>query len=232
MDSLAVLREKILRITSTLPHLKQACDRCLRTERWGGSVVLMVVDAALTSSGLSYLDIVVPRVRLFGERFVENGSIARLRDLSRLDIRRVYDVWRNTRSWRVAKNIAAVLTKYGTDDREALRNWASRSSLHDWRLDPIGSVKGVGLVTYQYLKMMGGVDTLMPDRVVKRVVNRLLVDSGLRPFENDIEFIEGVTEICEKIGIRPIELCWMTWLVEGEEDKIRTLRDPELLLKI
>jgi|GEM_PF-5448235 len=28
--------------------LKEHCDRCLRTERWGGSVVLMVVDAAFT----------------------------------------------------------------------------------------------------------------------------------------------------------------------------------------
>ena len=73
---------------------------------------------------------------------------------------------------------------------------------------------------------------MMPDRVVKRVVNRLLVGAGLKPFENDMEFIEGVTEICEKIGVRPTELCWMTWLIEGEEDKVRSLKDPELLLKI
>jgi hypothetical protein len=29
------------------------CSRCLRTERWGGCVVLMVVDAAFTSIGLN-----------------------------------------------------------------------------------------------------------------------------------------------------------------------------------
>ncbi|MEM0482646.1 MAG: hypothetical protein QXM16_07175 [Nitrososphaerota archaeon] len=232
MGDLELLRKRISRIISTLPYLKLACGRCLRTERWGGSVVLMVVDCALTASGLSYFDVVVPRVKLFAERFVENGQIVHLRELSRLDIRRVQNIWRNTSSWRVAKNIASVLNRYGADDREALRNWASQSSLQDWRRDPIGSIKGVGLVTYQYLRMMGGVDTLMPDRVVKRVVNRLLSDSGLKPFEKDMEFIKGVTEICEKIGVRPTELCWMTWLIEGEEDKIRTLKDPELLLKI
>jgi hypothetical protein len=232
LGSLDLLRERILRIMSSLPYLKLACDRCLRTERWGGSVVLMVVDAALTSSGLSYFDVVVPRVKLFADRFVENGHVVGLRQLSRLDIRRVKNIWRNTRLWRVAKNIAANLTYYGDDDREALRNWASRSSLHNWRRDPIGSIKGVGLVTYQYLRMMGGVDTIMPDRVVKKVVNRLLADSGFKPFEKDMDFIENVTEICEKIGVRPTELCWMTWLIEGEEEKMRTLKDPELLLKI
>ncbi len=232
MGSLDLLREKILRITSSLPNLKQVCDRCLRTERWGGSVVLMVVDAALTSSGLSYFDVVVPRVKFFSKRFVEKGEVKHLRDLARLDIRRVRYLWRNTRSWQAAKDIAAALTRYGRGDREALRIWASQSSLHNWRRDPIGSINGVGLVTYQYLRMMGGVDTLMPDRVVKRVVNRLLAGSGLKPFEKDMEFIKGVTEICEKIGFRPTELCWMSWLIEGEEDKIKTLKDPELLLEI
>jgi hypothetical protein len=32
-----------------------------------------------------------------------------------------------------------------------------------WWEDPVGSIKGVGLVTFQYLRMMGGVDTVMPD---------------------------------------------------------------------
>ena len=31
--------------------LKEHYDRCLKTERWGGSVVLMVVDVAFTSIG-------------------------------------------------------------------------------------------------------------------------------------------------------------------------------------
>ncbi|MEM2913647.1 MAG: hypothetical protein QXR06_04825 [Candidatus Bathyarchaeia archaeon] len=30
--------------------LEERCERYLRTERWGGSVVLMVVDAAFASS--------------------------------------------------------------------------------------------------------------------------------------------------------------------------------------
>ncbi|MEM0381645.1 MAG: hypothetical protein QW059_03615 [Nitrososphaerota archaeon] len=232
MGDINALSQRVLEIISSLPNLKIACDRCLRTERWGGSVALMVVDASLTSSGLSYFDLVVPRVRLFSERFVERGLVANLRDLSNLDLSSVMEIFRNERCWRVAREIASVLTCYGQEDREALRSWASQSTLRDWRSDPVGSIKGVGLVTYQYLRMMGGVDTVMPDRVVKRVINRLLAEAGFKPIEKDLEFIQVVSEIGERIGVRPIELCWMTWLVEGEELKIRYIKDPELLLKI
>jgi hypothetical protein len=47
--------------------LKEHCDRCLKTERWGGSVVLMVVDAAFTSIGLNYFTAVVPKVEEFNK---------------------------------------------------------------------------------------------------------------------------------------------------------------------
>jgi hypothetical protein len=42
-------------------------------------------------------------------------------------------------------------------------------------------------VIFQYLRMMGGVDTVMPDKIVKRVVNGILVKAGLEPVEDDIE---------------------------------------------
>ena len=41
------------------------CSRCLRGERWGGCVVLIVVDAAYTSIGLNYFTAVVPKVEGF-----------------------------------------------------------------------------------------------------------------------------------------------------------------------
>jgi hypothetical protein len=65
------------------------------------------------------------------------------------------------------------------DDKLALRTWASNARLEGWREDPVGRIKGVGLVTFQYLRMMGGVDTVMPDKIVKRVVNGILVKAGL-----------------------------------------------------
>ncbi|MEO0285148.1 MAG: hypothetical protein ABIN17_08790, partial [candidate division WOR-3 bacterium] len=47
---------------SKIDGLKYYCDRCLKTERWGGSVPLMIIDAAFTSIGLNYFTAVVPKV--------------------------------------------------------------------------------------------------------------------------------------------------------------------------
>jgi len=73
---------------------KEHCERCLRTERWSGSVVLMVVDAAFTSIGLNYFTAVVPKVDEFSKKFVENGRIKNLKDLAKADIGELRKVWR------------------------------------------------------------------------------------------------------------------------------------------
>jgi hypothetical protein len=69
--------------------------------------------------------------------------------------------------------------------------------------------------------MTGGVDTVMPDKIVKRVVNDILVKAGLEPVEDDIEFVKRAEQIALACGYRPIELCWMTWLIQPEGRKIR-----------
>ncbi|MEM2109441.1 MAG: hypothetical protein QW327_03030 [Candidatus Odinarchaeota archaeon] len=212
--------------------LKEHCERCLRTERWSGSVVLMVVDAAFTSIGLNYFTSVVPKVELFSKRFVETGLIDCLRKLPSADTEVLRSVWRNKRSWSIAKNIAAYLSSLSYNDREALRCWAGNTRLEDWRKDPIGGIKGVGLVTYQYLRMMGGVDTIMPDKIVKRVINSILEEAGLNPVENDLEFIKQTETIALQTGYKPVELCWMTWLIQPEGRIMRMEKYCKLLSKI
>ena len=212
--------------------LKEHCERCLRTERWGGSVVLMVVDAAFTSIGLNYFTAVVPKVEEFNRRFVESGRIKNLRDLAGADVEKLRVVWRNLRSWLAAKGVAAYLSTQSGDDRAALRGWAQKAKVDEWRADPIGGVKGVGLVTFQYLRMMGGVDTVMPDKIVKRVINEILVKAGLQPVYDDLEFIKRAEEVALACGYRPIELCWMTWLIQPEGQRMRMEKYSHMLSKI
>ncbi|MFH0748529.1 MAG: hypothetical protein V1915_01200 [Candidatus Bathyarchaeota archaeon] len=210
------------------------CKRCLRTERWGGSVVLMVVDAAFTSIGLNYFTAVVPKVDDFDEQFVESGKIRNLKDLAGADMAELRRLWRNERSWIIAKNIAAYLSSLRArcDDRAALRNWAEKASLEGWKEDPLGRIKGVGIVTFQYLRMMGGIDTTMPDKIVKRVINEIFVQAGLEPVEEDIEFVKKVEEVALTCGYRPVELCWMTWLVQPEGKRMRMQKYSNILSKI
>lgn len=226
------LKEIVDSYMKKVPGLREHCERCLRTERWGGSVVLMVVDAAFTSIGLNYFTAVVPKVEEFRRRFVETGRIRRLRDLAKADMNELREVWKNERSWRIAKEIASYLSGLSEDDREALRMWARNAKLERWREDPIGRIKGVGLVTFQYLRMMGGVDTVMPDKIVKRVINGILVKAGMEPVEDDLEFVERAEEVARSCGHRPIELCWMTWLVQREGKVMRMEKYAGVLPKI
>jgi hypothetical protein len=212
--------------------LEEHCLRCLRTERWRGSVVLMVVDAAFTSIGLNYFTAVVPKVEEFSKKFVENGKIKNLKDLSKADINELRGVWKNKRSWIIAKEIASYLSTLSDNDKLALRIWARNSKLENWKEDPIGKIKGVGLITFQYLRMMGGIDTVMPDKIVKRVINEILVKAGLEPVNNDIEFIKRVEEIALNCGYRPIELCWMTWLIQPEGKIMRMEKYSKILHRI
>ncbi len=89
--------------------LKEHCERCLRTERWGGSVVLMVVDTAFTSIGLNYFTAIIPKVEQFNKKFVESGRIRSLKELAKADIGELREVWKNRRSWIIAKEIASYL---------------------------------------------------------------------------------------------------------------------------
>ena len=209
------------------------CTRCLKTERWSGKVVLMVVDAAFTSIGLNYFTAVVPKVEEFSEMLVESGTIRNLKELAGADINELRRLWKNERSWTIAKNISSYLSSLSTiSDRVALRSWAKNANLKEWRADPIGGIKGVGIVTFQYLRMMGGVDTVMPDKIVKKVLNEILKKAGLEPIEDNMDFVKKVEEIALTCGYRPIEVCWMTWLVQPEGKKMRMEKYSNILSKI
>jgi len=229
---MSLLKEVVDGYMQKVSGLKEHCERCLKTERWQGSVVLMVVDAAFTSIGLNYFTAVVPKVEEFGKKFVENGRIRNLKDLATADINELRKVWKNKRSWIIAKEIAFYLSTLSEDDRLALRAWAKNAKLENWKEDPIGRIKGVGLITFQYLRMMGGIDTVMPDKIVKRVINEILVKAGFKPVNDDIEFIKKAEEVALACEYRPIELCWMTWLIQPEGKMIRMEKYSGILSKI
>ena len=214
--------------------LKEHCDRCLNTERWNGSVVLMVLDAAFTSIGLNYFTCVVPKVMEFKDKLVSSGSPQSLGDLSILSQEEVQDIWRNKRSWQVARSIASYLNdlagRMNIDDKEALRLWSASSCFKEWRKDPVGSITGVGVVTFQYLRMMGGIDTAMPDKIVRKVVKQMLEEAGSKmPVEDDMELIATIGRMSQIADYRPIEICWMTWLIQSEGSLTRDIKNRDLL---
>jgi len=197
----------------------------------------MVVDAAFTSIGLNYFTAVVPSVVRFEKELIVNGTIRTLRDLSILQPDEVESIWRNLRSWQVAKGAASYLHSLAVaeklDDRGTLRCWAANSRLESWKEDPIGRINGVGITTFQYLRMMGGMDTAMPDKIVRRVVRQILEEAQLdMPVQKDMELINTIERMAKLSGYRSIEICWMTWMIQSEGNMIRMEKYRELLDKI
>lgn len=217
MDKNQKLREILESSISKIPKLKEIVNRCLNSERWNGSVKLMILDAAITSTGVNYFQVVVPKLRLFEREFIESGQLKTLSDLSNFNYERAYHIWKNRRSWNMALEVARYLSILSNDSRTALREWAKKATLEGWSDNPIGKIKGVGLVTYQYLRMMGGVDTIMPDKIVKRVINSIFSQARIEQVWSDMEFIRKVEKLSNELGFRATELCFMTWFVGKEE---------------
>jgi hypothetical protein len=197
----------------------------------------MIVDAAFTSIGLNYFTAVVPKVMKFKEGLVDCGKVRGLESLSNLPEEKAKNIWRNRRSWQVAKSIASYLYELGKaeglDERRAFRFWAANSQLEKWREDPIGKIGGVGITTFQYLRMMGGIDTAMPDKIVRRVVKQILDEAASNmPTEGDIELVRTIERMSQLSGYRPIEICWMTWLIQPEGKMVRMDKYRNLLDKI
>jgi hypothetical protein len=234
--NLPTLKQVVDSYMARAPMVREHCDRCLAGARWHSNTVLMVVDAAFDSLGLNYFQSVVPKVELFRHDLMETGLILTLSDLVSADDNRLKEIWKNARSWKVAKEIAAFLVSLKDDkridDRDALIHWAKNAPLMGWQNGHIGKINGVGLNTYQYLRMMGGVDTVMPDKIVKKVIYAILDKAHIKHPENDIDFVLLVENLAPQTGYRAIELCWMTWLIQSEAGLSRTEKYAALLPNI
>lgn len=195
--------------------------RCFEGKRWGGHALLIIVDAALDSIGLKYFQIVVPRVKQFYENYVKTGQIASLQDFARLSPQdaRLTKIMNNERCWRAAIDVCKELDRIRKEkglkgNFEALRFWAERANYENWKEDPVGKISGIGLITFQYLRMQAGVDTTMPDKIVKRAA---LKNFGIKA-KNDVDFIKKMEVFSKETGYSQVLLCWAIWLKESDAE--------------
>lgn len=73
----------------------------------------------------------------------------------------------------------------------------------------------------------------MPDKIVRRVIKKILNKAEVdMPVENGIALVETIEKIARKTGYKSIEICWMTWLIQSEGDKIRMEKYGDVLERI
>lgn len=203
----------------------ELADEFLEYRRWtGDDPLLLVAEAAASSTGQGFVDGIKPTVERFRDAFVATDRTASFSALAAVD-RDDDDLVAALGAQRkraVLIEIARVLAaRPESDDLAALEEWAATADHYRYDEDPIGSVSGVGPATFQYLRQLAGVDTPQPDPTVERLL--AAVDDGLASSPIDTSTARRTIASCEWLafvsGYRPLEIDRLAWWIGTDADE-------------
>lgn len=110
-----------------------------------------------------------------------------------------YHHWRRAQELR---GLVAYFRERNVTDLAALKAWAVVSTSDDF----VGHIKGLGTAVYHGLVMRLGVETVKPDVHILRFVS----DAIGRPV-NELEAVESLEEVAERLDLSPRVLDWSIW---------------------
>lgn len=194
---------------------EKTASTLLDGDRWSGNPVVLLADAAASSTGQDYFAGVRPTVERFRETFVDGGRVESFTDLAALSAEDedLVDVFGAERKRRVLLDGARVFADRPESGLEAVEAWAAEAILYRYQTDPIGEISGVGPSTFQYLRQLAGVDVAKPDRELDELIETVAseVDS---PYLDASESLRAVAS-CEWMAIvssyRAIEIDQIAW---------------------
>lgn len=196
-----------------LQEAKAFAQLCYEGKRWLGIPLLMIIDACFDSIGLNYFTVVFRKTKLFYDNYVKTGIITNCKDyLAKKGDQQVRQLINNDRVINCISEICKIVAR-SEDEFSWLKRWAENANPYRLKEDIIGKIKGIGISTFQYLRMQVGVDTIMPDKVIIKWLNE---KAGLN-IKSPEEAIEKGHKFAQKIGIRDTELCWAIWIAESHE---------------
>jgi hypothetical protein len=176
------------------------------------NAVLVCIDAVL-SINRKYYKFVVPRITCFQNNY---SNITTLKDLLNLieekGIEGFSECWNYKHDARVEvlysliNRLIEISEKYrSSSEIESLRLWAKETSPKDYKNF---NVKGIGLATYQYIRMMFGASTVKPDVHIKRTISNILNRNV-----SDIESIDLFEQSCKDLGVNTATIDHNLWLL-------------------
>ena len=194
-------------------------DDFLEYRRWtGADPLLLVAEAAASSTGQGFVEGIKPTVDRFRDAFLATDRVTSLSDLAAVDRddEALVAALGAQRKRTVLIEIAAALAaRPESDDFAALEGWAATADHYRYDEDPIGSISGVGLGTFQYLRQLAGVDTPRPDPPAERLLEAVADDLNSSPI--DTSTARRTIASCEWLafvsGYRPLELDRIAWWI-------------------
>lgn len=179
--------------------------------------VLILVDAVL-SMNRKYDSFVVPRIELIRKSGIKTFKET-LETIENLGIEGFCKIWNYNHPERV-EILKRLVNKFQQVQKElkvssdliVLKEWAKQSTATDY--SKFG-VKGIGFVTYQYLRLMCGADTTKPDVHLKRAVKE-----GTNKKLSETEVVQVVEETAKKMNIKARQLDYALWRYYSKFKKI------------
>lgn len=202
------------------------------------NAVLIILDAVLTINR-NYLIFVKPRVLRFRNEFSNiktldqmielidkigdekfGSDILRYKDLERVHLLKT--VLNEFKQYLQEINSSNNLDGLDSiDNLEGLRIWAKSLNLQNLKKDRIFSIKGIGLSTIQYLRMLLGINTMMPDRHIESWIKEVLNLNKI----NVKDYINLLEQASLQMNISCIKIAEYIWALKNP--KIPELEKPK-----
>ncbi|MGQ3411771.1 hypothetical protein ACT4ML_05860 [Natrinema sp. LN54] len=207
-----------------VPAGELAAD-CREYRRWtGDDPVLLLAEAAASTTGRDFLDGIVPAVTRFHETVVATGSVDSFADLAALDredeaLAAAFGAERNRRVLLEAARVLAARPE--TADLDALFAWASAADHYRYAEDPVGSIAGVGPSSFQYLRQLAGVETIRPGPAVAALIDAVDAELASSPLDTatDLRTIASGEWLSITSPYTALEIDRLAWWAATDPDE-------------
>lgn len=210
------------KLTEAVSKIKLIEDKNDTTGNYKNAV-LICMDAVL-SINRKYYRFVVPRIKKFQEDHPKINTLFKLQELvNNSSIEDFSKMWNYNHPQRIEilSNlvdrliVCANLKEFDSTEKELdkLRIWASKVNLYDY---DTFNVPGIGIATYQYIRMMLGAKTVKPDVYIKRYIYSVL---GKKINEKDM--VDIFEKACNSNNIDVSQADHSLWMQNAKDVNVQ-----------
>jgi hypothetical protein len=102
------------------------------------------------------------------------------------------------------RKLVSFFESVGITSQETLMKWANNSNFED---DFKGKISGMGYAIFQWLVMRQGIETIKPDRHVRRFVESIIHRSDV----TDEDLVVSLEQVATELRLKAYELDWRIW---------------------
>jgi hypothetical protein len=189
------------------------------TKKTKKSPAIALIEVVL-SANRNYNKVVEPNINCIRKNYPElvtfNDLQKFIKETSQTSF---YKFWghKNKEKYNTLKNILKAISKlrlqypqHASNDFKLMRTWAKDACVDKLKDDIIGSIRNIGIATFQHLRMTFGFDTVKPDLRVKQVLEK---EFNIKSLSN-INAIKAVEQIASIVNLSVIE-CDQVFVMYG-----------------